>query len=251
MQVVKENSFKKLMERIFLFQSLFISGSLCAGLSPGYGAPHHEYPEQNCTLETVTETVETCVPAFRNVCEQETVIVKKIIDVEQCYPVTKTVCTEGLEVVDNQICVYKYGPKSEETETKSVSVDYTTPCVTQIVTVCDPGYGYGDVQCKDVDQETCYNAPELSEKFDPTTVTYPEPEKVCEDKPIDLTKVTCEDITTEKCILVPQVEDVEETVEVCKVELGEPNCNEEVLELPREHCIEIVYGYALGYDKKL
>merc|ERR1711963_222444 len=144
------------MSGLLLMQSLFISGSLCAGLAPGYGAPQHEYPKDNCTLETVTETIETCVPAFRNVCEQETAIVKKIIDVEQCFPVTKTVCTEGLEVVDNQICVYKYGPRSEETETKSVNVDYTTPCVTQIVTVCDPGYGYGDVQCKDVDQETCY-----------------------------------------------------------------------------------------------
>ena len=31
----------------------------------GYGAP--EYPELNCTVATVTETAETCVPTFTRV----------------------------------------------------------------------------------------------------------------------------------------------------------------------------------------
>ena len=40
------------------------------------------------------------------------------------------------------------------------------------------GYGYSEVNCKDVDQETCYNAPELLEEVQPVTNTVPEPEQV-------------------------------------------------------------------------
>ena len=36
--------------------------------------------------------------------------------------------------------------------------------------------------------------------------------KVCEDKPLEVVRVSCEDITTEKCIIVPEVEEVEEEV---------------------------------------
>ena len=97
--------------------------------------------------------------------------------------------------------------------------------------------------------------------------------KVCEDKPLEVVRVSCEDITTEKCIIVPEVEEVEEEVrgfsnrfcvqsvytvllfyvqvEVCKSQIGAPECNTVNLELPKEHCIEIVYGYAHGFGKRL
>ena len=38
-----------------------------------------------------------------------------------------------------QICVYAYAPRDIEMEAVTVSVEFATPCVTQIVTVCDPG----------------------------------------------------------------------------------------------------------------
>merc|ERR1712032_1411545 len=112
------------------------------------------------------------------------------------------------------------------TEAVTVRVEYTTPCVTQIVTVCDPGYSYDEVKCKDVEQETCYNAPEL-------------------------VRVSCEDLTAEKCVTVPEVEEAEQEVEVCRQEIGAPKCDTVSLELPKEHCIEIVYGYAHGFGKRL
>merc|ERR1712106_622555 len=121
-------------------------------------------------------------PHIYHRCEDVTVAVKRIVDVEQCYPVTRTVCTESVETIPNEICVYTYGPKDIETEAKTVSVVYTTPCVTQMVTVCDPGYqqyGYGhEVHCKEVAQETCYNAPELEDDIQPQTLVVPEPAKV-------------------------------------------------------------------------
>ena len=228
---------------------LLVAARLGCALSPGYGAPQHEYPTENCTVSTVSLTGETCTPTFTQVCEPVTILAKVVVDKEQCYPVTKTVCTDQVVVVPNEICVYKYEALSIETEASTVSVSYSTPCVTQMVTVCAPGYGYEEVNCKDVEQETCYNAPELSEDVQPRTVVVPEPQKVCQDKPIDLVTVQCEDITSEKCITVPEVIEEELTEEVCRTELGEPDCNEVTLDLPKESCIELVYGYTHGYEK--
>ena len=76
-----------------------------------------------------------------------------------------------------------------DTEAVTVTVEYETECVTQIVTVCDPVYGgYSKVHCKDVEQETCYNSPKLLEEVQPATVTVPEPERVCVDRPVKLTR---------------------------------------------------------------
>ena len=220
-----------------------------SGLSPGYGAPQIEYPKQNCSVSTLTLTGETCTPTFTQVCEDVSLVTKVVVDREQCYPVTRTVCTQQTVVVPNEICVYEYSPLSIETEAVTATVSYSTPCVTQIVTVCDPGYAYSEVHCKDVEQETCYNAPELEEDIQPRTVVVPEPQQVCQDKPIDLVIVECADITTDKCITVPEIQDEEVTLQVCKTELGEPDCNEVSLDLPKESCIDIVYGYAHGFEK--
>ena len=51
------------------------------------------------------------------------------------------------------------------------------PCYTS-------GYGYDEVKCKDVEQETCYNAPELVEEIQPVTNTVPEAEEVSQHKPV-------------------------------------------------------------------
>ena len=203
----------------------------------------------NCTISTVTLTGETCTPTFTKVCEDITLVAKVVVDKEQCYPVTRTVCAARTEVVPNEICVYKYEPLAIETEAVTATVSFTTPCVTQIVTVCEPGYGYDEVQCKDVEQETCYNAPQLEEDIQPRTVVVPEPQKVCQDKPVNLVIVECEDITAEKCITVPEVIEEEVIEQVCRTELGEPDCNEISLDFPKESCIELVYGYAHGYEK--
>ena len=63
-------------------------GSLAAGLAPGYGAPHHEYPKQNCSVQAVTAEAELCTPAFTTECETISVPVKTVVDKQQCYPVS-------------------------------------------------------------------------------------------------------------------------------------------------------------------
>merc|ERR1712203_515683 len=112
------------------------------------------------------------------------------------------------------------GPKDEETTAKTVEVTFEKQCETQMVTVCQPaqygyGHGYGHNYCKEVGQETCYNVPVVTVVEPVVTVTYPEPIKTCVNKPISLPRISCEDLSEEKCITVPEVEDVSETFSKC------------------------------------
>merc|ERR1711910_146174 len=178
----------------------------------GYHAPKH-----NCSVVDVVESAEVCTPAFETVCETIEVPTKKIIDVEQCYPVTRTVCSESVEVIDNEICVYSYSQKVVPTTAKTVTVPFKRECNTQMVTVCQPtpGYGYhqyGHNYCKEGAQ-----------------------------KPIDLIRISCEDLTEEKCITVPEVMDDIELEEKCITQLAAPACQTVELTLPKQVCKEINY----------
>merc|ERR1719422_2872822 len=75
-------------------------------------------------------------------------------------------------------------------------------------------------------------------------VAYPEPVKGCVNKPISLPRITCEDISVEKCITVPEVEEGIETVDKCITQLAAPACQQVELTLPKQVCKEINYGYA-------
>merc|ERR1712226_1427120 len=117
--------------------------------APVHHAVHHapayayEAPKHNCSVQDVVEAAEVCTPAFETVCAPVELPIKKIIDVEQCYDVTRTVCSESIEVVENEICVYHYEQKSEETTAQTVEVTFERICDTQMVTVCQPTPGYG------------------------------------------------------------------------------------------------------------
>merc|ERR1719479_476048 len=227
--------------------------------APAYGHPapaygHHaayayEAPKHNCSVQDVVEAAEVCTPAFETVCAPVELPIKKIVDREQCYDVTRTVCSESIEVVENEICTYHYEQKSEDTTAQTVEVTFERICDTQMVTVCQPtpGYGYhsyGHNYCKEVAQETCYNSPVVTPVFPPVTVAYPEPIKTCVDKPIDLPRISCEDLTENKCITVPEVEDDIEIIDKCITQLAAPACSTVELTLPKQVCKEINYGYA-------
>merc|ERR1712072_1479581 len=213
--------------------------------APAYGHhapahPHHGYgyeePKHNCSVVDVVETAEVCTPAFETICA----------DVEL-----------ATEVIPQEICTYKYQQKTEDTVATTVEVTFAKKEDVQMVTVCAPGghhggYGHGGYggyggygkYCKEVAQTTQYNVPVVTPVDLPVVVAYPEPIKVCVDKPISLPRVTCEDIVSTKCITVPEVEDAVESVEKCDVQLAAPACSNVELTLPKQVCVELVYGYA-------
>lgn len=192
---------------------------------------------------------EVCTPKFQTSCATVEIPVKKIVDKEQCQNITHTVCTVEMSMVENSVCVYSYMEAKEDRMATTVEVVYTKECKVQMVTVCQPppGYGYhslGHNYCEEVSQETCYNIPGVKKVETPVSVSYPEPRERCEDRPISLPRLTCEDLTEEKCIKVPEVMEATETVEKCTVTLGEPECKQIELSLPKQVCVEIVYGHA-------
>lgn len=226
--------------------------------APAYGGYNsYEQPKHNCTVQDVTEIAEVCTPAFETNCENVDLAIKRIVDKEQCYTVTRTVCTESIENIDNEVCTYDYETKEEDTTGKTVEVTFKKETNTQMVTVCQPGYGgyghghggyghggYGHQYCKEVAQETAYNVPVVTPVDVPVKVAYPEPVKTCVNKPIALPRITCEDLSAEKCITVPEIEEATESIEKCTTGLGAPACQKVELTLPKQVCVELVYGYA-------
>ena len=213
---------------------------------PSYG---YEQPKHNCSVEDVTEDAEVCTPTLETSCENVELPIKKIVEGEYCYEVARTVCTESTETVDNEVCVYDYSKKYEDTEAQTVEVTFKRETDVQMVTVCQPGYGhgyhsYGHQYCKEVAQETQYNVPVVSPIDVPVRVGYPEAIKTCTNKPITLPRLSCEVVTEEKCVVQPEIEEATISVEKCTTKLGEPKCENVELTLPKQVCVELVYGYA-------
>ena len=218
----------------------------------GYG--DYEHPKHNCSVTDVVEKAEVCTPALETKCSSEELEIKRVLDSEQCYTVARTVCSMSTETIDNQVCTYSYKPRTETTTTKTAEVGFEKECKTQMVTVCQPaqyGYGhaygehaYGENLCKEVGQETCYNEPVVTIVEPPVDVTFPEPVKACVNKPIALPRISCEDLSEEKCITVPKVEDDVEEMDKCVTVLADSDCQAVELTLPKQSCVELVYGCA-------
>ena len=81
---------------------------------------------------------------FFQVCDDIELPIKIIVDVEQCDQITRTVCTESITEIPQEVCVYEYVKKYEETVAKTVEVNYVKETNVQMVTVCSGGHrGYG------------------------------------------------------------------------------------------------------------
>ena len=216
----------------------------------GHGGYGYEQPKHNCSVIDVIESAEVCTPVIETECNPVSLPIKIIVDIDFTYTVTRTVCTESIQVVPQEVCTYSYDQKEEGTTAKTVEVTFEKKTDVQMVTVCQPGHhghgygGYGHNYCKEVAQETAYNVPVVTPIDVPVTVAYPKPVKTCVDKPIDLPVVTCADISEERTITVPSVEDSEVTVEKCVAGLGAPACQTVELTLPKQVCKELSYGNA-------
>merc|ERR1719384_2302879 len=92
---------------------------------------------------TISLPTAMCTPNIETSCAAVELARKAIKDVEQCYTVTRTVCTESTLEIDNEVCSYSYQPKAEITTAKTVEVSFVKECETMMVTVCEPGHGYG------------------------------------------------------------------------------------------------------------
>jgi len=226
--------------------------------APAYGHGHgygYEQPKHNCSVLDVVEPAEVCTPVIVTECNAVELPIKIIVEVDFTYTVVRTVCTESIEVVPQEVCSYSYTTTEEETTAKTVEVTFEKKEDVQMVTVCQPGHhgyggyghghgGYGHNYCKEVAQTTAYNVPVVTPIDVPVTVAYPTPVKTCVDKPIDLPVVSCADLSEERTIQVPSVEDTTVTTQKCVSALGAPACQAVELTLPKQVCKELNYGHA-------
>merc|ERR1712212_318366 len=206
----------------------------------------HHIPQQNCSIVSEMATAEVCTPSLQTTCTAMEMGVKNIVDKHECRSITHTVCSIIEQENEQEICVYKYQEKSEDTAATNYEIEFEKECKLQMMTVCQPSASAGytkieDQYCKEEKQETCYNVPMVMPKQETVTVKYPEPVMECMQRPIAIPQVTCLDVSEEKCFIVPGIVDDIILVEKCEVSLGAPSCQVLELILPKQVCTELVF----------
>jgi len=120
-------------------------------------------------------------------------------------------------------------------------VEYETKCEEETQKVCPEqkygGYGHQGY-CKSVKNQVCYNVPVVSPAKTSVTVGYPVPEKKCENRPVKLPKVKCDEISEDKCFQLPFTSEETQSLERCTTELGHPKCEQTPIKLPRQVCVQ-------------
>ena len=148
--------------------------------------------------------------------------------------------------MENEICTITYIQKTDDANAVIIEVKFNKECSFQMVTVCQqqPGYGhkvYGHDSCQEVAKQTCYNTPEVIPMSPPVQVTYSESSRTCVKKHISLPIISCEDVVSESCVTVPDVEEGMDEAEICITQLTAPACSTVELSLPKQVCKEIIY----------
>merc|ERR1712025_151674 len=190
-----------------------------------------------------------CVPAFDTPCSKEPRAVKVVTEIDQCQDITTPVCTESSEIIEGEICTASYSTKKQPAQLQSAEVTVTQNCQASYSTVCQANSAYGyhsygpHKYCKDVPQQSCYQVPKVGPVSQQTEMSAPEPSTSCKKVSISVPKVTCEDVVTNKCVQVPQIEEQQVETDKCEVAPSStPSCKTVNLSLPKTVC-----GYAAGY----
>jgi len=198
--------------------------------------------EEKCRIEEVQLKAKLCTPSVSKECKTTKLKTKGLVDKEKCFKIVKTLCVEEEVEEDNEVCYYEYNMEDQDTEAKTAEVEYELRCESTSQNYCPNQSGYGNSYCKNVKTKVCYNEPKVSDVRKPVTIGYPVANKICENNPVKVPKVECEDIETEECILLPYVEEDTVEVETCRAEVGKPECVEHVLTLPQQICENIHYS---------
>jgi len=219
--------------------------------APSYHAPTHlpqshgqapNYSEK-CGLDYVENPAEVCVPTLETECKQEDG--GKGVELhqdEECHDVVRTVCVERHKVVDNEVCAYSYTLKPVVTEAKLVEAQWEKICHQD--TIClNPHHvqtSYGaPTYCHEEIHEVCHLEPTLVPVIRPVSVSLPQPVEVCINKQVVLPFLECQKVKDRHCTLVPSTKkSYRYQIDKCNVVLGQPACQETVLQLPRQACLQ-------------
>lgn len=230
--------------------------------APSYQAPSHlplahgEAPNysEKCGLEYVEEAAEVCVPTLETKCDQEEG--GKGVELhqdEECHDVVRTVCVERHNVVDNEVCAYSYTLKPVVAEAKLVEAHWEEVCHED--TIClnpqhsQASYGAPPAYCHEEIHQRCHREPRLVPVVRPVTVSLPQPVEVCINKQVVLPFLECLKVKDRQCMLVARADKgYKYQIDKCTVVLGEPACQETVLQLPRQTCLQRIEKVRTTYS---
>merc|ERR1711970_1561792 len=68
----------------------------------------------------------------------------------------------------------------------------------------------------------------------------PVPEKQCENRPVMLPRVKCEEVVEKRCFQLPSADLDSTTLEKCSTQLGAPKCRQVPVKLPRQVCSRVI-----------
>jgi len=195
-------------------------------------APEPVYTDRKCRIEQIELLAEVCLPTIVKDCGPVALKERRVESKESCVDVARTVCTESEESVDNELCYYTYTDGQVEGEVKSVDVAYDLKCEDA---PSHYGHGYGKDQSK-----VCYNKPKLTPATSSITLETPVPEKQCENRPVMLPRVKCEEVVEKRCFQLPSADLDSTTLEKCSTQLGAPQCRQVPVKLPRQVCSRVI-----------
>jgi len=198
-----------------------------------------------CQLDYVESHEEVCIPTFKTDCDKEDVpggVVIKHHD--QCDDVVKTVCTEHHDIDDMEVCAYSVSMLAVEAEAKVSTAVWKETCHEVKECVPAPVQGYHAPACNQVIRHECHQDPSLVTVSKPVHVKLPQPEQTCIIKQVLLPRVECQQVKERRCMLVPRaMPGPEVKIDKCSVEVGEPQCSEVILQLPRQKCPSKLVSY--------
>lgn len=189
-----------------------------------------------------------CLPAVETQCEQEEGGEELLLTTEEdCQEVVRTVCTERFNVADNEVCAYTYTLQPVAAEARLVEPRWDEVC--HETTIClnpqhshNPGYGApAPAYCHEETHETCVLEPRLEVSVRPLTVSLPRPVEVCINKQVVLPFLECEKVKASQCLAAARAgRGRKYQLDQCTLGLGEPVCQETLLQLPRQACLQRV-----------
>merc|ERR1712027_191375 len=199
---------------------------------------HRPDTGHQCHLDYLDSHEEVCIPTFKTDCTKEDVYGgAEIKHHDECHDVVKTVCTETHEIQDMEVCAYSFSMLLVEAEAKVTEAVWQETCHDTQECVPAPVHGYHAPTCNKVVRHECYQEPSLVPVVKPVNVKLPTPEETCIIKQVLLPRVECQQVKERRCMLAPEVVPGQKVkIDKCSVKVGEPQCSEVILQLPRQKC---------------
>jgi len=221
------------------------SGPRAGGGRPTYG--------EKCSLDYQEKYAEICTPTLETSCTTEAVANGlRLTEEYYCYPVTRTVCTEFEDIELVEVCAVAYSLEEVPSKATLADVKWEKECKEEVFCTNPHSAGayHAAAYCKEQVKSVCSLYPVVYPVEKTVFLQLPQPYDTCITKEILLPRVKCQQVSEKRCTTVAktfQADDID--IDKCKVELGQEQCQQTTLKLPRQACLEKFKKTKLVYEE--